>query len=47
MVNNESMAAAHLDHHNIVEVYGVGCDRGIHYYAMRFIAAFREMQKAG
>jgi serine/threonine protein kinase len=34
---NEAMAAAHLDHPHIVEVYGVGCDRGIHYYAMRFI----------
>jgi tetratricopeptide (TPR) repeat protein len=35
---NEALAAANLDHPNIVDVYGVGCDRGIHYFAMRFIA---------
>jgi serine/threonine protein kinase len=34
---NESHAAAQLHHTNIVPVYGVGCDRGIHYYAMQFI----------
>jgi serine/threonine protein kinase/WD40 repeat protein len=34
---NEALAAATLDHPNIVEVYGVGCERGIHYYAMRYI----------
>lgn len=34
---NEAMAAAHLDHPNIVEVYGIGCERSIHFYAMRFI----------
>jgi serine/threonine protein kinase len=34
---NEALAAAHLDHPNIVEVYGVGCERGIHFYAMRFV----------
>ncbi len=34
---NEVMAAAQLDHPNIVPVYGVGCDRGVHHYAMRLI----------
>ncbi|QDU37165.1 Serine/threonine-protein kinase PrkC [Maioricimonas rarisocia] len=34
---NEAFAAAQLDHPHIVDVYGVGCDRGVHHYAMRFI----------
>jgi serine/threonine protein kinase len=34
---NEAMAAAQLHHTHIVPVYGVGCDRGVHYYAMQFI----------
>lgn len=34
---NEAQAAAHLHHQNIVPVYAVGCDRGVHYYAMQFI----------
>ncbi|MEX2137703.1 MAG: protein kinase [Pirellulales bacterium] len=34
---NEALAAAHLDHPNIVEVYAVGCERGVHFYAMRYI----------
>jgi serine/threonine protein kinase/tetratricopeptide (TPR) repeat protein len=34
---NEAQAVAQLDHPNIVDVFGVGCDRGVHYYAMRFI----------
>jgi WD40 repeat protein/serine/threonine protein kinase len=34
---NEALAAAQLDHPNIVEVFGVGCDRCIHFYAMRFV----------
>jgi serine/threonine protein kinase/WD40 repeat protein len=33
----ESLAAAHLDHPHIVRVFGVGCDRGVHYYAMQYI----------
>ena len=33
----EAQAAAHLDHTNIVSVYSVGCERGVHYYAMQFI----------
>jgi serine/threonine protein kinase len=34
---NEAQAAAHLHHPNIVPVYGVGCERGVHYYAMQLI----------
>jgi eukaryotic-like serine/threonine-protein kinase len=33
----EAMAAASLSHPNIVRVYGVGCESGVHYYAMEFI----------
>jgi serine/threonine protein kinase/WD40 repeat protein/Flp pilus assembly protein TadD len=34
---NEAEAAAHLHHTNIVPVYGVGSERGVHYYAMQYI----------
>src|SRR5712692_11596900 len=34
---NEAHAAAHLQHQNIVPVYFVGCERGVHFYAMQFI----------
>jgi tetratricopeptide (TPR) repeat protein len=34
---NEAQAAAHLHHQNIVPVYAVGVERGVHYYAMQFI----------
>jgi serine/threonine protein kinase len=34
---NEAQAAAQLHHPHVVPVYGVGCDRGVHYYAMQFI----------
>jgi WD40 repeat protein/serine/threonine protein kinase len=34
---NEAQAAAQLQHQNIVPVYGVGCERGVHYYAMQYI----------
>jgi serine/threonine protein kinase len=34
---NEAQAAACLHHNNIVPVYFVGQDRGVHYYAMQFI----------
>jgi serine/threonine protein kinase len=34
---NEALAAAQLHHTNIVPVYAVGCERGVHYYAMQFI----------
>jgi WD40 repeat protein/serine/threonine protein kinase len=51
---NEAHAAARLHHTNIVPVYAVGCERGVHYYAMQFIdgqtmaALIRELrQRAG
>ncbi|WP_373650255.1 serine/threonine protein kinase [Schlesneria sp. DSM 10557] len=34
---NEAQAAAQLHHSNIVPVYAVGCDRGVHFYAMQLI----------
>jgi eukaryotic-like serine/threonine-protein kinase len=34
---NEAHAAAQLHHTNIVPVYYVGCERGVHFYAMQFI----------
>lgn len=34
---NEARAAASLKHANIVQVYSVGCERGVHYYAMEFV----------
>lgn len=34
---NEARAAAQLHHSNIVPVFSVGCERGIHYYAMQYI----------
>jgi serine/threonine protein kinase/Tfp pilus assembly protein PilF len=48
---NEAQAAAHLHHTNIVQVFGVGCDRGVHYYAMQLIdgqtlaAVIRELRR--
>ena len=33
----ESQAAAQLHHTHIVPVYSVGCERGVHYYAMQLI----------
>jgi serine/threonine protein kinase len=33
----EAQAAAQLHHTHIVPVYSVGCERGVHYYAMQFI----------
>ena len=34
---NEARAAAQLNHPNIVPVYGVGNERGVHYYSMQCI----------
>ncbi|MBP7937623.1 MAG: protein kinase [Phycisphaerae bacterium] len=34
---NEAQAAAQLQHTHIVPVYSVGCERGVHYYAMQYI----------
>ncbi len=33
----EARAAAQLHHANIVPVHAVGCERGVHYYAMQYI----------
>jgi len=35
--HNEARAAASLHHEHIVPVHGVGCERGVHFYAMQFI----------
>jgi serine/threonine protein kinase len=35
--HNEARAAAGLHHPHIVPVHAVGCERGVHYYAMQFI----------
>jgi serine/threonine-protein kinase len=48
---NESQAAAHLQHANIVPVHFVGCERGVHFYAMQYIegqtlaAVIRELRQ--
>jgi len=34
---NEARAAATLEHPNIVPVYAIGIERGVHYYAMKLI----------
>jgi tetratricopeptide (TPR) repeat protein/tRNA A-37 threonylcarbamoyl transferase component Bud32 len=34
---HEAQAAAQLHHPHIVPVFGVGCERTVHYYAMQFI----------
>ena len=34
---NEARSAASLHHPNIVPVFGVGCERGVHYYSMQLI----------
>ena len=50
---NEALAAAHLHHANIVPVYGVGCERGVHYYAMQYVegqslaTAIRDLKEGG
>ncbi|MGQ0636683.1 MAG: protein kinase domain-containing protein [Planctomycetaceae bacterium] len=34
---NEALAAAQLKHPHIVSVHGIGCERGVHHYAMEYI----------
>ncbi len=34
---NEARSAASLHHPNIVPVYGVGCERGVHFYSMQLV----------
>ena len=33
----EALASAVLDHPHVVPVYAIGCERGVHFYAMRFV----------
>jgi serine/threonine protein kinase len=33
----EAYAAAQLVHHNVVQVYDIGADRGIHYFSMEYV----------
>jgi eukaryotic-like serine/threonine-protein kinase len=33
----EAQAAAQVHHTNIVPIFSVGCERGVHYYAMQYI----------
>ncbi|MBU6174564.1 MAG: serine/threonine-protein kinase, partial [Planctomycetes bacterium] len=35
--HTEAQAAASLHHPNIVPVYSVGCERGVHFYSMQYI----------
>ena len=50
---NEAQAAAHLQHPNIVPVFFVGCERGVHYYAMQYVegqpldVAIRQLRAMG
>jgi serine/threonine protein kinase/tetratricopeptide (TPR) repeat protein len=37
---NEAVAAASLHHAHIIPVYAVGCERGVHFYAMQFIQGY-------
>lgn len=33
----EAYAAAQLTHHNVVQIYDMGCDRGTHFFSMEFV----------
>ena len=37
----EGQAAAALDHPHIVPVFDIGCEKGVHFYAMRFVEGVR------
>lgn len=37
---NEAMAAAALDHPNVVSVYATGCERSVHFYAMHYVEGY-------
>ena len=47
----EAKAAAQLHHTNIIPVFSVGCERGVHYYAMQYVeghtlsAVIRELRE--
>lgn len=34
---NEALATAQLNHPNIINVYSVGCEKGIHFYSMKLV----------
>lgn len=36
-LKTEALAIARLHHTNIVEVYGSGCDDGVHYFALQYV----------
>jgi serine/threonine protein kinase len=38
--HNEARAAASLDHPHIVRVHAVGCERGVHFFAMQLIQGY-------
>ena len=50
---NEARSAAQLHHPHIVPVFAVGCERGVHYYAMQYVEgqpfdmAIQEMRRPG
>ncbi len=46
----EARAAAKLSHPNIVQVYDVGCERGVHYLTMEFVegeSVYAKLQRDG
>jgi outer membrane protein assembly factor BamB/tRNA A-37 threonylcarbamoyl transferase component Bud32 len=49
----EAKTVAHLHHTNIVPIFAVGCEQGVHYYAMQLIdgrsldAVYEEARQAG